>query len=49
MTAIVEAARVVTGGVDTHLDTHVAAALDGRGVELAGWRVSMPAEPVRRN
>jgi hypothetical protein len=25
----VEAARSVTGGVDTHLDIHVAAALDG--------------------
>jgi transposase len=28
---IVEAARGVTGGVDTHLDVHVAAALDPRG------------------
>jgi len=28
---IVEAARAVTGGVDTHLDVHVAAALDPRG------------------
>ena len=24
-------ARTITGGVDTHLDVHVAAALDGRG------------------
>lgn len=28
---IVEAARTVTGGVDTHLDVHVAAALDSLG------------------
>lgn len=31
MATIVEAAPAVTGGVDTHLDTHVAAALDGIG------------------
>jgi hypothetical protein len=29
--AIVESTRPVTGGVDTHLDTHVAAALDASG------------------
>ena len=28
---IVDEARLVTGGVDTHADTHVAAALDGIG------------------
>lgn len=28
---IVEATRTVTGGVDTHLDVHVAAALDPLG------------------
>ena len=28
---IVESTRPVTGGVDTHLDLHVAAALDGNG------------------
>jgi hypothetical protein len=28
---IVEDARAITGGVDTHADTHVAAALDSRG------------------
>ena len=28
---IVESARLVTGGVDTHLDVHVAAAVDGNG------------------
>ena len=28
---IVDSARPVTGGVDTHLDVHVAAALDGIG------------------
>ncbi len=27
-------ARRITGGVDTHLDVHVAAALDGRGAQL---------------
>jgi transposase len=31
---IVEAARGVTGGVDTHLDVHVAAALDPLGTLL---------------
>jgi len=31
---IVEAARAITGGVDTHLDVHVAAALDGVGALL---------------
>lgn len=34
MTTIVETARAVTGGVDTHLDVHVAAALDERGALL---------------
>jgi hypothetical protein len=28
---IVESTRPVTGGVDTHLDTHVVAALDANG------------------
>ncbi len=32
---MVEAARGVTGGVDTHLDIHVAAALDPLGGPLA--------------
>jgi len=31
MTAMVEPARVITGGVDTHADMHVAAALDSIG------------------
>jgi transposase len=35
---IVEAARPVTGGVDTHLDVHVAAALDPLGVVLGTER-----------
>jgi transposase len=44
---IVEAARGVTGGVDTHLDVHVAAALDPLGgllgtesfsTDLAGYK-----------
>ena len=29
--AIVETTRSITGGVDTHLDTHVVAALDPNG------------------
>jgi hypothetical protein len=29
--AIVESTRPVTGGIDTHLDIHVAAALDTNG------------------
>src|SRR5262249_29485424 len=36
---IVDAARPVTGGVDTHLDLNVAAALDGIGGLLAGGGV----------
>ena len=35
---IVEAARGVTGGVDTHLDVHVAAALDPLGALLGTER-----------
>lgn len=35
---IVEAARTVTGGVDTHLDVHVAAALDPLGALLGTER-----------
>ncbi|MEL7209338.1 MAG: transposase, partial [Actinomycetota bacterium] len=34
MTTMTEPATVVTGGVDTHRDTHVAAALDARGALL---------------
>jgi transposase len=41
---IVEADRLVTGGVDTHLDVHVAAALDGIG-GLLGVE-SFPASPA---
>lgn len=39
---IVEATRSVTGGVDTHLDVHVAAALDGVGrlLDTASFPVS---------
>ena len=29
--------RQITGGVDTHLDTHVAAAVDGNGGLLGVW------------
>jgi transposase len=39
---IVERTRPVTGGVDTHLDVHVAAALDANGALLGGE--SFPAE-----
>jgi hypothetical protein len=41
---IVEADRPVTGGVDTHLDVHVAAALDSTG-GLLGVE-SFPASPA---
>jgi transposase len=41
--AIVES-RLVTGGVDTHLDAHAAAVLDGNGGLLAG--ASFPATPA---
>jgi transposase len=41
---IVEAARLITGGVDTHLDLHVAAALDATGGVL-GVR-SFPTTPA---
>ncbi len=52
---IVEAARSVTGGVDTHLDVHVAAALDPLGALLGTerfdartleWRVKAHAEAL---
>jgi len=52
---IVEAARGVTGGVDTHLDVHVAAALDPLGALLgsepfettaASYRELLRIEPV---
>jgi hypothetical protein len=33
----VDATRPVTGGVDTHLDVNVAAALDAIGGLLVGW------------
>ena len=42
---IVESTRAVTGGVDTHLDVHVAAALDGNG-GLLGVE-SFPTTPRR--
>jgi hypothetical protein len=34
MTTLADANRRVTGGVDTHRDRHVVAALDERGTEL---------------
>lgn len=34
MTTVAAPARLVTGGVDTHLDVHVAAALDPLGALL---------------
>src|ERR1700694_961208 len=42
--AVVEASPEVTGGVDTHLDSHVAAALDALG-GLLGVE-SFPATPA---
>ena len=44
MTIMVEDARVITGGVDTHAGTHVAAALDGIG-GLLGVQ-EFPATPA---
>src|SRR5271165_1852287 len=41
---IVEAARAVTGGVDTHLEVHVAAALDPVGALLGS--ASFPTTPT---
>jgi hypothetical protein len=41
---IVEGQPGITGGVDTHLDTHVAAALDPLG-RLVGTQ-SFPADPA---
>ena len=38
-------ARRITGGVDTHLDVHVAAALDERGAQL-GVASSLPRLPA---
>ena len=42
---IVEDARVITGGVDTHADMHVAAALDPIGGLLGAGE--FPVTPVR--
>ena len=42
MTIIVEPTRAVTGGVDTHLDVHVAAVLD----EIGGLECP-PVGPMR--
>ncbi len=39
---IVDAARPVTGGVDTHLDLNVAAALDGIGGLLGAAQPPRP-------
>jgi transposase len=45
---IVEAPRAVTGGVDTHLDVHVAAALDGIGGLLGVEEFSTDDAGARR-
>ena len=45
---IVEAARSVTGGVDTHLDVHVAAALDPLGALLGTERSPLTLLATRR-
>jgi transposase len=44
MTTMAQTAVVVTGGVDTHLDVHVAAAPDGIGGQL-GVK-SLPTTPA---
>ena len=50
MTTMTETTRRITGGVDTHRDVHVVAALDERGTELgvesfattpAGYRAAL--------
>ena len=41
-------ARRITGGVDTHLDVHVAAALDERGAQL-GVESLAPRAPATRS
>ena len=45
---IVEAARAVTGGVDTHLDVNVAAALDDIGGLLGVEKFTTDAAGHRR-
>ena len=45
---IVEAGRGVTGGVDTHLDVHVAAALDPLGGLLGAESFSTDAAGYKR-
>jgi hypothetical protein len=47
MTAV-EAGRGVTGGVDTHRDVHVAAALDPLGGLLGSRRASRRTPPATR-
>ena len=46
--AIVETTRSITGGVDTHLDTHVVAALDPNGGVLGVARSRRPARATAR-
>ena len=43
MTTIARSDVAVTGGDDTHLDTHMAAALDGIGGQLG---IPVPADPA---
>ena len=45
---IVEASRIVTGGVDTHLEVHVAAALDPIG-GLFGTAAFRPRQRATRS
>jgi hypothetical protein len=45
MTTMADPRTAVFGGVDTHLDVHVAAALDGIGAEL-GVKSFRPPPPV---
>lgn len=44
--AIVETTRSITGGVDTHLDTHVVAALDPNGgvLGVAAFPATRPGD-----
>ena len=43
MTVTIVETRAITGGVDTHADTHVAAALDSIGGLLGGKAPGMKA------
>lgn len=46
---IVDSTRVVIGGVDTHLDEHVAADVDGVGSAYPGYPNSQRTGAFRRD